>query len=215
MSDGIRATVAFSAPGNCPLAEVSARAGTTIEQVSTNVTLPDANSVTEFIAPSSLDQQDISDTDIDAVFSYGESTVYRTVHESPVDCPCETVGSFDCPVHRYVADEGTLTLVFHAPNFESLQSIMATLREQYPSVDVQRLLQPPLDGSPEDRVFVNRGKLTDRQLEVLTVAYDRGYFERPKQANATEIAESLGIAQSTFTEHLVAAQRKLLGDLLE
>jgi predicted DNA binding protein len=215
MSDGIRATVAFSAPGNCPLAEVSARAGTTIEQVSTNVTLPDANSVTEFIAPSSLDQQDISDTDIDAVFSYGESTVYRTVHESPADCPCETVGSFDCPVHRYVADEGTLTLVFHAPNFESLQSIMATLREQYPSVDVQRLLQPPLDGSPEDRVFVNRGKLTDRQLEVLTVAYDRGYFERPKQANATEIAESLGIAQSTFTEHLVAAQRKLLGDLLE
>jgi predicted DNA binding protein len=183
--------------------------------VSTNVTLPDANSVTEFIAPSSLDQQDISDTDIDAVFSYGESTVYRTVHESPADCPCETVGSFDCPVHRYVADEGTLTLVFHAPNFESLQSIMATLREQYPSVDVQRLLQPPLDGSPEDRVFVNRGKLTDRQLEVLTVAYDRGYFERPKQANATEIAESLGIAQSTFTEHLVAAQRKLLGDLLE
>jgi len=93
--------------------------------------------------------------------------------------------------------------------------MMAALRDQYPSVDVQRLLQPPLDGSPEDRVFVNRGKLTDRQLEVLRVAYEMGYFERPKRANATEIAESLGIAQSTFTEHLVAAQRKLLGDLLE
>lgn len=215
MSDGIRATVSFTAPGNCPLALVSERAEATIEQVSTNVSLSDANSVTEFIAPSSIDHQDMPDVSIDAVFSYGESTVYRTVHEKPVDCPCETVGTFDCPIHRYVADEGTLTLVFHAPDFGSLQSIMATLREQYPSVDVQRLLQPPLDGSPEDKVFVNRGKLTNRQLEVLTVAYDMGYFERPKQANATEIAESLGIAQSTFTEHLVAAQRKLLGDLLE
>jgi predicted DNA binding protein len=42
-----------------------------------------------------------------------------------------------------------------------------------------------------------------------------GYFERPKEANATEVAEALGIAQSTFTEHLMAAQRKLLDDVLE
>jgi len=42
-----------------------------------------------------------------------------------------------------------------------------------------------------------------------------GYFERPKRANATEIAADLGIAQSTFTEHLMAAQRKLLRDVLE
>jgi len=41
------------------------------------------------------------------------------------------------------------------------------------------------------------------------------YFERPKGANATEVAERLGIAQSTFTEHLMAAQRKLLADVLD
>jgi predicted DNA binding protein len=210
MSDGIRATVSFASPGACPLAAVSQTADGAIEQVSTSIAVSETASTTEFIASGDIDHPDIK-----SVFSYGEKTVYRTTHESPAECPCETVGEFECPIHRYAVEDGTLTLVFHAPNFETLQTIMSALRGRYSSIDVQRLLQPPLEGSPEERVFVNRGKLTDRQLEVLTVAYEMGYFERPKGANATEIADALDIAQSTVTEHLVAAQRKLLGDLLD
>lgn len=212
MSDGIRATVSFAEPGECPIAEASRSADGRIEQLTTSVSLPRGNgSVTEFMASG-----DVEETHrIEPIFSYGETTVYRTPHREPVDCPCETLGDHDCPIHRLVAEDGNLTLVFHAPDFATLQSVMNSFREQYPPVDVQRLLQPPLEGSPEDRVFVNRGKLTDRQLEVLTVAYEMGYFRRPKGANATEIADALGIAQSTFTEHLVAAQRKLLADILE
>lgn len=212
MTEGIRATVFFADPGNCPLAETSASADGRIEQVSTSVSLPTGEgSVSEFLASGDIENT----ATVRPVFSYGETTLYRVKHRRPADCPCETLGEYGCPVHRYAAEDGTLTLVFHAPNFETLQDIMSSFREQYPPVDVQRLLQPPLEGSPEDRVFVNRGKLTDRQLEVLTVAYEMGYFQRPKGANATEIADALDIAQSTFTEHLVAAQRKLLADIIE
>ncbi|MFC7057358.1 helix-turn-helix domain-containing protein [Halovenus salina] len=211
MSDGIRATVSFADPGTCPIAKASHSTDGPIEQVSTSVALPDNDgSVSEFMADSGLEAPWV-----EPVFSYGETTLYRITHEEPADCPCETLGEYDCPIHRYVAEDGTLTLVFHAPEFETLQAIMDSFREEYPPVDVQRLLQPPLEGSPEDRVFVNRGKLTDRQREVLKVAFEMGYFRRPKGANATEIADALGIAQSTFTEHLVAAQRKLLTDILE
>jgi hypothetical protein len=211
MSSGIRATIAFADPGECPIAAASAAAETVIDQVSTSVTLPDAGgSVSEFLASDLPDSEEVTPT-----FSYGEQTLYRIEHEGEESCPCECVGRFDCPVHRYIADEGRLTLVFHAADFETLQEVVGELRERYPPVDVQRLLQPPLEGTPEDRVFVNRGRLTDRQLEVLEAAYEMGYFERPKRANATEIAEELGIAQSTFTEHLMAAQRKLLDDALE
>jgi DNA-binding CsgD family transcriptional regulator len=211
MSSGIRATIAFTDPGECPIAATAGLVETQIEQVSTSVGLEESESVTEFLAPSDID----SPAGVEPIFSYGPETVYRTLHEGTECCPCECLGNHGCPVHRYIAEDGELTLVFHAEDFERLQTVVGELRDRYPPVDVQRLLQPPLEGTPEDRVFVNRGRLTDRQREVLEAAYERGYFERPKQANATEIADDLGIAQSTFTEHLMTAQRKLLDDVLE
>lgn len=212
MASGIRATVAFSDPGDCPVAAASRTADGPIEQVSASVSLPGQDgSVTEFLARGEVPERD----DIEPIFSYGEMHVYRTSHSGDPRCPCEYLGLHSCPVHRYTADDGRLTLVFHARDFDTLQTVMNVLQAEFPSVDVQQLLQPPLEGDPEERVFVNRGKLTDRQLEVLRTAYGMGYFQRPKGANATEIAERLDIAQSTFTEHLVAAQRKLFADLLE
>ncbi len=220
MSSGIRATVTFASPGACPLAASSTVSDSAIEQVSTSAALPGENaSVTEFLADG--EPEAICEACADAgapvepIFEYGTETLFRVTHDGEERCPCECLGRHGCPVHRYVAADGKLTLVFHADSFELLQEVMAAFRESYAPVDVQRLLQPPLDGTPEERVFVNRGTLTDRQYEVLSVAFKRGYFDRPKQANATELADELGITQSTFTEHLMAAHRKLLADILE
>jgi predicted DNA binding protein len=208
MSPGIRATVVFPDPGDCPVAACSA--DTAVEHVSTSVAPGETGSVTEFLAP-----PDIERTAVEPVFEYGTATLYRTRQGAHERCPCACLGRHGCPVHRYTAESGELTLVFHAATFEKLQSVMAELREQYPPVDVRRLLQPPLDGSPESRVFVDRGRLTDRQREALVTAYEMGYFERPRGANASEVAAALGIAQSTLNEHLVTAQRKLLTDILD
>jgi predicted DNA binding protein len=41
-----------------------------------------------------------------------------------------------------------------------------------------------------------------------------GYFGRPREANATEVAAELGINPATFSEHLATAQAKLLEDVL-
>lgn len=210
MSSGIRATVAFGDPAGCPVARFSAATDTVIDGVSTSVASgPDGPAVTEFLAEAAEPPEEVA---AESVFSYGTEDIYRVTHAGA--CPCTCLGQFGCPIHRYAVEDGALTVVFHAEGFEQLQAVMGELREQY-SVDVQRLLQPPLSGNPEERVFVNRGKLTDRQLEVLLTAYQQGYFERPKSANATEIADELGVSRSTFTEHLAAAQRKLFEDVLD
>ena len=211
MTSGIRATVAFENPGDCPIAACSATADTRIEHVSTSATTDGVTTVTEFLATGDVPDRD----DIEAVFDYGTATVYRTTQGETERCPCECLGRYGCPVHRYAAEAGCLTLVFHAAEFETLQTVMGEFRERYSPVDVRRLLRPPLDGNPEERVFVNRGKLTARQYEALMTAYEMGYFERPKRANASEVAAELDIAQATLTEHLVTAQRKLLEDILE
>ena len=211
MPSGIRATVEFSAPGVCPIAELSGSAGTTIESVSTNVCPAGcAESVTEF----SMDAGCDPDADVTPIFSDGSTVRYRLAHGDGVDCPCECLGRFGCPVTRYVARDGRLTLGFHAADYDQLRAIVADLRERFPGVDIKRFVRSPAGDRPRDGVLFDRSKLTARQLEVLETAYERGYFERPRRTNATEIAAELDISPSTFREHLAAAESKILADLL-
>jgi predicted DNA binding protein len=56
-------------------------------------------------------------------------------------------------------------------------------------------------------------RLTDRQREALRIAFHTGYFDWPRNADADTVAAEIGIAQSTFSQHLRAAERKLLENL--
>ncbi|SFR42008.1 HTH DNA binding domain-containing protein [Halogeometricum rufum] len=57
--------------------------------------------------------------------------------------------------------------------------------------------------------------LTDKQRTALRVAVVEGYFEWPRETTASELAESLGIAQPTFARHLRVAERKLFSALFD
>ncbi|MFC7047343.1 helix-turn-helix domain-containing protein [Halobacteriaceae archaeon GCM10025711] len=210
MPSGIRATVEFTAPGPCPIADLSAAATTTIDSVAVNVCPSDC---TECVTEFSMDAAHEPDVDVTPVFSHGSTHRYRLVHDESMHCPCECLGQFGCPVVRYVAEDGTLTLVFHAADYEQLQAVVTELREQFSSLDIKRFVRSPDGDHSHDMVFVDRSKLTPRQLEILTTAYEMGYFERPRQANATEIAAELDISPSTFSEHLAVAESKILDDL--
>ena len=54
-----------------------------------------------------------------------------------------------------------------------------------------------------------RSELTEKQSQALKAAYHNGYFDQPRRATATEIAESLGISHSTFLQHLHRAEEKV------
>ncbi len=56
--------------------------------------------------------------------------------------------------------------------------------------------------------------LTGPQRRVLRFAFEAGYFETPRRAQSRELAEALGLAQSTFLEHLRKAQLAVLGSAL-
>lgn len=57
--------------------------------------------------------------------------------------------------------------------------------------------------------------LTGRQREVLRTAFDAGYYEWPRECSGKEVAKELGISSSTFSEHIHAAERKLLTALFD
>lgn len=59
------------------------------------------------------------------------------------------------------------------------------------------------------------GDLTDRQREVLQTAFEMGYYEWPRDCTAQDVADELGITSTTFSEHVFAAERKVLTFLFE
>lgn len=208
---GIRAKIRLSDLNSCPVAQVSQN-GVECFNVSKRVD-PESGRVTEEFATDT--EVTPEGTDFEPVFSYGQQSVYRFQRTFGHDCACELVEEYDCPIVDVQAVDGDLSIVFHAPSMTELRGAVTALRDSYDDVDVQRLVSSRDEEGSEDLVFVDRGVLTERQREVLETAHSMGYFEHPKGANAGEVATALGITTSTFTEHLAAAQSKLLDAILE
>ena len=56
--------------------------------------------------------------------------------------------------------------------------------------------------------------LTTRQEQILSIAFQRGYFDFPKKRGLKELAQETGIRASTLDEILRRGQRKVLGEYL-
>ncbi len=57
--------------------------------------------------------------------------------------------------------------------------------------------------------------LTDRQREVLALAYHAGFFESPRHSTGEELADALGVSAPTFYQHVRTAVHKILGLLVD
>lgn len=58
-------------------------------------------------------------------------------------------------------------------------------------------------------------KLSARQLEVFSTAYDHGYYEIPRRVTTRELGDQIGIDRRTVEDHLRRAENKIVGSLAE
>jgi predicted DNA binding protein len=58
-------------------------------------------------------------------------------------------------------------------------------------------------------------ELSDRQWEALEAALDLGYYDKPRGATHEEIAEALGCAPNTASNHLQKAEAKLVHAVMD
>jgi predicted DNA binding protein len=57
-------------------------------------------------------------------------------------------------------------------------------------------------------------ELTDTQREALVVAFERGYFDSPRESSLEDIAEELGITQQSLSSRLRRGHRRLIAATL-
>lgn len=114
------------------------------------------------------------------------------------------------------ADSGVGNVVADVPAHVDVRQVFTRFRDCHPETemvacrDADESVPVRTDRGAEAALA---GRLTDKQLEVLRTAYLSGYFNWPRQSSAEECAEALDIAQPTFSQHIRAAQHRVLGGM--
>lgn len=205
---GVRAEFVFERPEQCPVAASSIETDDSLRDISW------AGASGGTVTEQFVTADEPSETDAEAVFDYGTQQVYEFERDYDEPCICEYIERSLGPVADARAVDGNLHVTLHAGDVDQLRELLADLTDRFGTVRVEYLVQGRDSAAESELVPVDLRRLTDRQQEVLDTAHEMGYFEYPRDSNASEVSAELGIEPSTFTEHLNAAQSKLLEELL-
>ena len=117
-------------------------------------------------------------------------------------------------VRSLTVDAGVATTVVTLPETAMVREYVDAVREAVPGLEL--VARHTRERTPATRDALRTEfdeRLTPRQQEVLAMAYRCGFFETPRVQTGAELADAVGIAQSTFNYHLRGAQRKLLDEV--
>ncbi|QSG13239.1 Transcriptional regulator, contains HTH domain [Halapricum desulfuricans] len=210
---GICAEVRVEGPAVCQLATHAGSSGT-IASVSRGSTPADGDAVTEEFTVSD-DAAWLLRFESEPIFSYGEQTVYRFSRPANQGCVCELVEQSGCAVRDIQIVDGSVMVTFMTTDLQTVRDVVSDLKANHEGVQIRRLTRSEDNSGDSQRRIVDLDALTARQREVIETAHEMGYFDHPRRASAGDVAERLGVATPTFTEHLSAAQRKLFDELLD
>lgn len=119
-------------------------------------------------------------------------------------------------VRGATATPETTRIVIRIPRTAEPRTFETVLQERLGAVELvarQDLNEPILTAEQFEAEYNNQ--LTERQREVLQTAYYAGFFEWPRETNAGELADILGIAQPTVSRHLRTTERELFSMLYD
>ncbi|WP_458188631.1 bacterio-opsin activator domain-containing protein [Haladaptatus sp. NG-WS-4] len=116
----------------------------------------------------------------------------------------------DATLRTLTINAGTATAAIDLPETAAVREFIEGVQQAVP--DIEMLSRRTRTRSLEtEHTFLAtfEDRLTPRQQEILQFAYRSGFFESPRVQTGNELSEALDISQSTFTQHLREAQRRL------
>ncbi|WP_135851512.1 bacterio-opsin activator domain-containing protein [Halorussus salinus] len=144
---------------------------------------------------------------------FGTTTFEVRLSEPPV---ISTVASSGGYIESATVEDGDYRMTLHFPPTVEVRNVVERVRDAYPTVEVVTRRQVSRSDDSLRRLDeVLTDELTDRQRTALETAYFAGFFEWPRESSAQEVAQSLGVADATFHQHVRLAEDKLLGALFE
>lgn len=114
--------------------------------------------------------------------------------------------------NRIVLQENQFRVVATVRDWETFRRLADQVQEKLGQFDLQKVANidrpgEPLDSGRLSEILIT--KLAPTQIQTIETAYDMGYFAVPRRSSATEVADTLGVSQSTFSERLRTAEFRL------
>lgn len=136
--------------------------------------------------------------------------------EEPDPFVVKSVAQTGAVPHRVELLDRQLTVTASVSDWTHLKRLAEHLETAYRTFELLRTAQAETPGFPLDNhklKYAVRNSVATSQLELLGVAYRQGYFDVPRTVTSAQLAEHVGISQSTLSERLRSAQRALLAAL--
>lgn len=133
-------------------------------------------------------------------------------------CPARYLAVLGANPREVVGRNGEGRIVVEIPTTSDAVEITDAFLDRYPTADLdakRRLERETALFTAREFERLIDERLTTRQREVLSLAYESGYYERPRETTGVELAADLDITPSTFGQHIRAAERNLLSVLYD
>lgn len=125
-----------------------------------------------------------------------------------------TLEAHGARVREATAADGTARYVVELPTEET--GVLERIETAFPETEVISRTDRERPVDPSSVTFIDATEeLTDRQRDVLEVAYRAGYFAWPRDATAEEVADALGITPPTLHAHLRKAEGRVVSRLFD
>ena len=127
-----------------------------------------------------------------------------------------TLADYGADIREITATPTNATVEVELPRDANARSLVDHVEAEYDDVELTAYRERERSASTKQEFIASlESQLTERQLTALRRAYFGEFFEWPRPTSGDDLAESMGIARSTYHQHLRAAERKLVGEFFD
>lgn len=139
---------------------------------------------------------------------FDDRTLFKLEYETQADEFISGIEQQDGYIFAAVGQGDTWEFELRFDSHEELSSFSTHCEDQGIPLTVQRVYTPSAPGDEGDN------RLSDPQLEALTLATEMGYYDIPRGCSTKDLAVELGISDQAVTERLRRAIVTLTADKL-
>ncbi|CDK37953.1 bacterio-opsin activator domain-containing protein [Halorubrum sp. AJ67] len=203
-----------------PLANMAARldCSVTVEHVSDG----DEGGSIQYVTVADADPEAVSEYVAEAdhinaaqhVYAYEERPLFRlSIDERSI---VATLAQYGAGIESLSLTGTSGTLIAHVASSNDIRTIVDALQTMYDGLTLVAQRERERDVQTEAGFRKQlAATLTDRQREAVRTAHFAGFFEWPREHSGEEVASMMDISQTTFTQHLRAAEKKLFSALFD